>query len=332
MKAVTYSTFGSANEVLQIESLNDPIAGEGDVVVKMHYSAVNPSDVKARAGGRPGITKPPFAKIIPNSDGSGIIVDVGHDVDKNRIGQRVWLWNGQWKRAFGTSAEYIALPQEQAVLLPDNVDLREGAILGIPALTAVHAVIGQGNVKGKHVFISGGAGTVGRLAIQAAKALGANVIATAGGKLGIDSAKTAGADLVLDYHSKTLVEETLEFTQGKLIDKFIEVEFGKNIAMIAKLITENGSIASFGSSQEMTPKIPFYPLMFKAVNIEFILVYLLQSAKRQKAIEILTQLLKANVLDFQIDSEFDFNNAVDAHERIESGKRNGSVLLNICKT
>ena len=331
MKAVTYSKFGSASEVFKIENLNDPIAGVGEVVVKLHYSAVNPSDVKARAGGRPGVTKPPFPKIIPNSDGSGLIVDVGHGVDKSRIGQRVWVWNAQWKRPFGTSAEYIALPQEQAVLLPENVELRQGAILGIPTLTAVHAVIGQGDVEGKNIFISGGAGTVGRLAIQTAKALGANVIATACGESGIRSAKTAGADLVLNYRSDNIVEEALEFTNGKLIDKFIEVEFGKNIETISKLITENGSIASFGSSQDMTPTIPFYPLMFKAVNIELILVYLLQSAKRQKGIEVLTQLLKANALDFQIDSEFDLQNAVEAHGLIESGKRNGSVLLNICK-
>ena len=91
-------------------------------------SGVNPSDVKARSGTRPGVTRPAFETVIPHSDGSGIIEAVGDGVDPRRIGERVWIWNGQWQRAYGTAADYIALDATQAVQMPAEMsfDTSEG--------------------------------------------------------------------------------------------------------------------------------------------------------------------------------------------------------------
>ena len=107
------------------------------MLVRVAFSGVNPSDVKARGGARPGVTRPPFEVIVPHSDGSGVIEAVGAGVDADRLGQRVWIWNGQWQRPFGTCAEYISVPEVQAVALPKGVSLETGAVLGIPGLTAV---------------------------------------------------------------------------------------------------------------------------------------------------------------------------------------------------
>ena len=148
MRAVTYDRFGPASDVLMLQELAVPDPQPGEVLVRMHASGVNPSDVRARSGGRPGVTAPPFPLIIPHSDGAGEIVATGAGVPAARIGQRVWIWNGQWRRPFGTAADYIALPSEQAVLLPDTLSFAEGAVLGIPGLTAVHAVLGGGPVAG----------------------------------------------------------------------------------------------------------------------------------------------------------------------------------------
>ena len=146
----------------------------------MAWSGVNPSDVKSRAGTR---TKSlPFPRIIPHSDGAGVIDGVGSNVPSARIGERVWIWNAAWMRPFGTAAQYVVLPSEQAVALPQNVDLAAGACLGIPAVTAYHAVTADGGVKDKHVLIAGGAGAVGHYAIQLARIKGARqIIATVSG-------------------------------------------------------------------------------------------------------------------------------------------------------
>src|SRR5206468_7969252 len=152
----------------------DPVPGAGEVRVRLRWSGVNPSDVKSRMGLRRKDL--PFARIVPHSDGMGVVDAVGADVDRNRIGERVWIWNAAWGRAFGTAAEYIALPSDQAVPIPDGVPDEAGACFGIPALTAMHAVIAAGGVQGKSVLVAGGAGAVGHYAVQFAKLLGASQV------------------------------------------------------------------------------------------------------------------------------------------------------------
>ena len=135
MKAAWYQRNGAARDVLTVDDMETPEPGPGEVRVKIAVSGVNPSDVKSRRG-RP-LSWP---RIIPHSDGAGLIDAVGEGVGHASVGERVWLWNGQWKRAFGTAAEYCVLAAEQAVQLPDRVEFAAGACLGIPALTALQAV------------------------------------------------------------------------------------------------------------------------------------------------------------------------------------------------
>ena len=327
MRAITYDRFGSAEDVLKLETLPTPNPAAAEVLVRLRTSGVNPSDVKVRAGGRPGVTEPPFPKIVPHSDGAGVIEAVGNDVDASRVGERVWIWNGQWRRAFGTAAECIALPSNQAVRLPDCVSFEEGAVLGIPGLTAVHAVLGGGSVDGMTVLVSGGAGTVGRLAVQVAKASGARVLATARGTAGLEAARSAGAEHAFDYSDENLAEQILAATAGELVDRIIEVEFGKNAETNTKVIAERGTVAAFGSAKDMAPVLPFYPFMFKAVTIDLVLVYLLSRAERGSAIENLIDLLERKALDIRISTVLDLADCAKAHDIVASGERAGSVIL-----
>jgi NADPH2:quinone reductase len=175
MQAVYYERNGAAREVLQIGEIQTPRPGPGEVRVKLAASGVNPSDVKSRQGMTRKIA---FPRVIPHSDGAGVIDEVGEGVSRSRIGERVWVWNGQWKRAFGTAAECIVLPSVQAVALPGNVGFEAGACLGIPAMTAVHAVVLANASKDTTLLVAGGAGAVSQYVIQFAKARGAKVIAT----------------------------------------------------------------------------------------------------------------------------------------------------------
>ncbi|MEM9318372.1 MAG: NADPH:quinone reductase [Pseudomonadota bacterium] len=329
MRAMAYSRFGAAAEVLSLQDLPVPKPGPGEVLVKLHASGVNPSDVKARAGGRPGVTEPPFAQIIPHSDGAGVIEAMGAGVDASRMAQRVWIWNGQWRRAFGTAADYIAVPADQAVALPDHVSFEEGAVLGIPGLTAIHTVMGGGLVDGKTVLVSGGAGTVGHLAVQVAKASGARVLSTAGGEAGKKAALSAGADQVFDYAMPDLADQIRAAAGSGGVDRIVEVEFGQNAATNAAVLAEGGTIAAYGSAKDMTPELPFYPLMFKAVTLEMVLIYLLDPARRAAAIAALNALLEARALRLRIDQVFDLTECAAAHDAVAAGARAGSVILRI---
>ncbi|MEE9256368.1 MAG: alcohol dehydrogenase catalytic domain-containing protein, partial [bacterium] len=171
MKAAWYEKHGPAREVLQVGDLDTPEAGEGEVRVRLSSSGVNPSDSKGRLGSRPV----KWPRIVPHSDGAGVIDQVGPGVDASRMGERVWIYNGQWERPLGTAAEYIAVPAETAVRLPDSVDFAEGACLGIPAMTAHRCLFADGLVSGMTVLVTGGAGAVGNYGIQLAKWAGASV-------------------------------------------------------------------------------------------------------------------------------------------------------------
>src|SRR5262249_2809851 len=227
MKAAWYEKTGNAREGLRVGELPDPEPGPGEVLVRVHFSGVNPSDVKSRAGLRGGMA---FPRVIPHSDGAGVIEAAGRAVDPGHVGERAWLWNGQWSRAYGTAAERIALPAAQAVPLPAEVGFTAGACLGIPALTAHRSVFADGPVAGQTVLVTGGAGTVGHYAIELAKFGHANVIATVSGPEKARAARTAGADHVLDYRREDVAARVLEITGGAGVDRIVEVEFGGNLA------------------------------------------------------------------------------------------------------
>ena len=327
MRAITYSKLGAAKDVLKPQDLPDLAPQPGEVRVALTYSGVNPSDVKSRAGTRPGVTnRPAFEAVIPHSDGAGIIEAVGEGVDPARIGQRVWVWNGQWQRAQGTAASHITLPQDMAVPLPDAVSDQTGAILGIPGLTAARAVFGGGDITDQTILIQGGAGTVGLLAVQLAKWGGAKVIATCSPR-DQDRVKAAGADVVLDYRAEELAAQILAANEGALIPRIVEVEVGHNVAMDAEVIAPNGQLAVYGSAKNMEPVVPFFPLLFKAVTIDILLIYLLPKPERDACITKLHGALEAGALSCPVEQIYPFEDCIAANEAVEAGGRVGAILL-----
>lgn len=326
MQAITYDRFGAARDVLRLRDIDRPSPGPGEVRVTLAFSGVNPSDVKSRAGLRPDVTKPDYPLIVPHSDGAGEIEATGPGVDKARIGQPVWIWNGQWQRSHGTAASHITLPAHQAVPLPKGIGFDVGANLGIPGLTACHAVFGGGGVAGETVLVQGGAGTVGLLAVQLAKWGGARVIASCS-DADRDAVTAAGADGVLDYRAEDLAGQVLAANGGKPVETIVEVEFGLNIAADSALIAPNGRIAAYGSFKQMQPVLPFGPLLFKAVTIDIILIYLLPAAERDAAISRLHHALEDGALSCPTERIYPLADTAAAHEAVEKGARNGAILI-----
>ena len=326
MKAVWYEQIGAADDVLTHGNIDDPEVSDGEALVRIRTSGVNPSDVKTRAGARGELQ---FPRIIPHSDGAGNIEAVGNGVDKNRIGERVWLWNGAFGRAFGTCAEYISLPANQAVEMPENSTFEAGACMGIPASTAYHGVFSGGSVKNKTLLVTGGAGAVGHYAIQLAKWDGAQVVATVSSPEKGLAAKEAGVDLVVNYKTDDVVEAVNDFTSGKGVDRIVEVEFGGNLSISEQIIKTNGVIAAYGSVAVGNPELPFYNLMFKNAVLKMYLIYIVPSEARMKIIERLTKALSENALVHQIAKSFDLTETIQAHKTVEAGKLIGNTIINL---
>ena len=326
MKAVWYTKTGNASDVLEIGELDDPLPNVGEVLVKIKTSGVNPSDVKIRAGARGELQ---FRRVIPHSDGGGEIVDVGEGVDRNRIGERVWIWNGAFGRADGTCAELISLPEFQAVKINNEVSYESAACMGIPASTAYYGLLANGPIKNKTVLISGGAGAVGFYGIQIAKLSGANVITTISNDEKAEIANNAGADKVINYKNENVLEEIMEYTENDGVDRIFEVEFGGNLPINEKIIKPNGVIAAYGSMAEMEPKLPFYNLMFKGVKIDTFLIYSIEKKFREEILNGLSELLNQNSLKHMISQTYSIDDVVNAHEAMESGSVIGNIVIEI---
>ena len=327
MKAITYSDFGVSTDVLKIMELPIPKVGKDEVLVSLEFSGSNPSDAKSRAGNRPGVTKPQFEQIVPNSDGSGTITAVGEGVNENRIGQRVWIWNGQWQRPNGTAAEYITIPSAQAVEMPESMSFETGACLGIPGLTASYCTLGDGELGGKTVFVSGGAGAVGHTCIQLAKWSGASVIAS-GSENGFEHIREAGADHVFDYRDPDISKKILDICP-RGVDRAIEVEFGENVNLLHKIVRQNGEISLYGGAKNMNPKFPFGPYLFKALKINIALIYILPKDDRDRAIKALHDAYSDGALKMAIGHVLDFKDFAQSHDATLTPGRKGSVLIKI---
>ena len=326
MKAAWYENIGAAAEVLQVGETSDPTPNVGEVLVEIKSSGLNPSDVKTRAGARGELQ---FPKVIPHSDGGGVITAVGEGIDKSRIGERVWIWNGAFGRAFGTCAKMIALPSEQAVSLPEGTSFEAAACMGIPASTAYYGMLCDGSVEDQTVLVTGGAGAVGYYGIQLAKWSGAKVISTVSGEEKGSVAREAGADLVINYRDENVAEVIQDFTNGVGVDRILEVEFGGNLEISKQIIKPNGTIASYGSVALMEPTLPFYDLMFKGVKLNTYLIYIVPETDRNMITNGINDALNDEALNHMITESYELDDIVDAHLSMESNTVVGNIVINL---
>lgn len=325
MRAAWYERFGPAGEVLDLGEMPDPAPGPGEVLVRLHATGINPSDVKLRAGARPGATMA-FPRIVPHSDGAGVIEAVGAGVDGARVGERVWVANGQWQRAFGTAAERIALPAGLVAPLPEGTGFAEGACLGIPALTAWYALAGDGPIEGQTVLVTGGAGAVGRYACQMAPLLGARVIATVSSP---EKGAHSGAADWIDYRREDVAARVMDLTHGAGIDRIVEVDFAANQAVSLSVLKPGGTIAAYASASRMMPELDFYGLMFRDITLRMLIVYQLAGAERARGMAQITGWLRAGALDHAVVPGGALEDIAAAHDLVASGDKLGTVVLEI---
>jgi NADPH:quinone reductase len=325
MRAAYYERNGAARDVLRISEVATPQPARGEVRVRLRTSGVNPSDIKSRAGLTRKIA---FPRVIPHSDGAGEIDCVGEGVSAARVGERVWLWNGQWRRPFGTAAQAITVPAEQAVPLPANVEMEAAACLGIPAYTAYQAVALAGATQGSTVLVAGGAGAVGHYAIQLAKKRNAVVITTVSSSAKAEIARQAGADHVIDYKRDIVAERVKAITGNRGADAVIELDLAANAKLLPDVLAPNGIVVIYGSSAPEVP-IPFQFLLQSSIVLKFFLVYEMGKDARERATADITRMLARGQLVHNVAQTFELDHIVAAHEAVESGQAMGNVVVRV---
>jgi NADPH2:quinone reductase len=325
MQATWFESFGEAHHVLTIGELEKPKPNVGEVLIRLVTSGVNPSDVKKRAGAFPHLLD--NGLVIPHSDGAGIIDAVGDGVSTHRIGERVWVYQAQYGRRFGTAAEYITVDSNRAPKLADNTSFEIGACLGIPVMTAHRCVFSDGPVEGKTVLVTGGAGRVGYYAIQWAKQAGARVIATASNDADKAACEAIGADCVVNHRQDNWSEKLLSFTNGEKVNRVIDVEFGANLPEVLKVIATSGTIASYSSAQVKEPQLPFLQMMFMDLTIRLVIVYAMPEQAKQAAIKDINSKLEGNAFQHRIAHVLPMSDIAKSHQLVEQGGFSGCVVI-----
>src|SRR6202140_2740147 len=329
MKAVWYERTGAAPDVLSFGDMPTPVAGPGEVRVRLETSGVNPADVGRRAGSYRAME---FPRVIPNSDGAGIVDQLGDGVTRLRPGQRVWLYNGQRNgRAFGTAAEHIALAEHLVTPLPNDVSFAAGATLGIPCMTAWCCLFGDGPIAGQTVLVTGGAGAVGHYGVQLAKWGGARVIATVSSSAKAEQARLAGADLVIDYKTEDVVARTMAFTEQRGVDRVVDVDFGGNIATTLKLMAMNSTIAVYATNGNRNPVIPMRELMEKCIALRALVLPALPWPLHAAAQADISKWLAPGRRIHNVAPPVPLAETARAHLAVEKGDKLGTVIVDCAR-
>jgi NADPH:quinone reductase len=328
MRAAWYEKQGAARDVLVVGMMPDPEPGPGEVRIRVAASGINPGEVKKRQDAF-GVGMP-YPRVIPHSDGAGTIDRVGGGVPAIRVGERVWCYGAQSYRQFGTSAEYVVVPSAQAVPLPDGVAFEQGACLGIPGITAHRAVHVGGPVGGRTVLVQGGAGAVGSCAVALARLASARVLATVRSEADAAVAARAGAHEVVrtDGRSTEDVVGRLRALAPGGVDHVVEVAFAANVAADAELLTVGGSVASYATN-DPSPAIPFWPLVFKNVRLYFLGSDDFPPEVKAAAADGLNAALRAGWPGFDIGKRFPLSAISEAHECLEERRTSGRVVVMI---
>ncbi|GAA3920177.1 NADPH:quinone reductase [Microbacterium invictum] len=337
MRSIVYSSHGDSS-VLSLVDREMPVPGPGEVRVRIAVSGVNPTDWKSRAA---TARLDQFAEIVPNQDGSGVVDAVGADVTELAVGDRVWLYLSQHGRPTGTAQEYTVVPAVRAVRLPPEVDLTTGATLGVPAITAHRALtvhehgpsrLAPGTLTGRTVLVAGGAGAVGRAAIQLARWAGATVLTTVSSAEKATLARAAGAHTVIDYRTEDVIARVHEVAPDG-VDHIIEVSIAANAGLDAEVAANSASIAYYADEGGTSFTMPTRPSFAKNLRIQGVLLYTVAPDAWAAAAEDITAALSSGILRTGEDvglplTWFSLDQAAAAHVAVEGGTI-GKVLIRV---
>ncbi len=327
MKAAWYEHTGSAREVLEVGEVADPEPGPGEVLVRVHAHGVNPTDCKRRAGQRGPL---PYPRVIPGYDAAGVIVSVGRGVDLRQKGERVWLFECAHQKWDGAAAELVRVSESRAMPLPDGLSFAEGACLGVPALTACHALNLIELRPRDWVLVTGAAGAVGNYAVQLARFAGARVIGVVRGAAGREEdARRAGAEAVINTDRESLRERVLEIAGRKGVRGMVDVDLSAHLDVAWRLVALNGAIAFYGtaSNPNAAPDWPKY--MYRNLRICGVAIFEVPEEAKLRARDTVQRALEAGALRHRIDSRFPLEEIAAAHERQEGGHPRGKIIVEI---
>jgi NADPH2:quinone reductase len=330
MRQIVYNVTGGPDVLHLVErDVQSPAVGE--VRVRIVVSGVNPTDWKSRRGAKDGDALP-FAEVVPNQDGAGVIDAIGDGVTEFAVGDRVWLMLAAWQRASGgTAQEFTLVPVNRVRHLADDVSFELGASLGVPAVTAHRALtvsedgpsrLAPGALAGKTVLVAGGAGAVGHAAIQLAKWAGATVITTISSEAKALLARAAGAHHVINYREGGAAA-AIRAVSPDGVDLVVEVNPVQNAELNLAVIANRGSIAVYSNNGGDSLTLDIRRHFALNIRYQFLLLYTVGQGALDAAAEDITLALLDGALPIGEAAglplhHFTLEQTADAHAAVEN--------------
>ncbi len=322
MKAIQAHAFGGP-EVLQINDVDDPKPGVGDVVIDVKAAGVNPADTYMRSGAYAIVPDLPYT---PGGDAAGVISAIGDGVTKYKIGDRVFAGVALGFSMQGCYAEKVLRSADDVLALPDNVGFAEGAALGVPYATAHYGLFARGDSKaGETVFIHGASGAVGTAAIQLAKRAGMRVIGSGGSERGRQLILDEGADHAVDHTTEGYLDEVKSLTGGNGPEIILEMLANINLASDLDLVAKYGRVIVIGNRGEITinPRMT----MMKELDVRGLALFNGSLAQMEEIVTDLLAGLADGSLRPVVGREMPLTEAAKSHEAVLEPGAYGKIVL-----
>ncbi len=340
MRAVRFHAFGGP-EVLQLDDVPIQEPGAGEVVVKIHASGVNHLDKWLRTGARPGIELPH----TPGSEIAGEIVRTGAAVPHDAVGRRVavspWIYCGiceyclQGEESIcdsglivgtgannGGYAEYITVPVNITVPIPENLSYDDAAALTLAAITSWHMLYRRTRVQpGEWVLVQAAGSGVGVYAVQIARFLGGRVIATASTKEKLDRARELGAEVTINYEETEVEGEVKRVTNGRGVDVVFEHVGEATWDQSIRSLARNGRLVTCGATTGRGGSVDIGLLYTRQQSL------LGSMGGNRLDLEQVLSLAARGILVPVLDTVFPLAAAQDAHRRMAARAQFGKMLL-----
>jgi len=322
MKAIRAHSFGEP-DVLQLDDIDDPIAGPGEIVIDVKAAGINPADTYMRTGVYAIVPALPY---IPGGDAGGVVSAVGPGVEAFSVGDRVAVGTAMGMDMTGCYAEKVKRKAEDAVHLPEGVGFAQATAIGVSYTTAHYALFDRGGAKaGETLFIHGASGSVGTSAIQLAKRAGLKVIGSGGTAKGLDLIRAEGADLAVDHTKEGYLDEVRAATGGTGPNLILEMLANVNLAADMDLAAKFGRIIIIGNRGEIT--INARVAMMKDLDIRGIALW---NASAEQIAPMMDDLLKGiadGSLRPVIGRELPLAEAAQGHRAVLEPGAHGKIVL-----
>jgi len=325
MTAIEIKTPGGPEVLVPVERPM-PKPGHGELLIKVAAAGINRPDVMQRTGNYP---PPPGASDIPGLEIAGTVAELGHGVDRFKVGDAVC-----GLVAGGGYATYCVAPAVQCFPVPKGLSMVEAAAIPETFMTVWPNLFERGRLQGgERVLVHGGTSGIGTTAIQLARAAGARVFATAGSKAKCEACEALGAERGIDYKTEDFVAVVKQLTDGKGVDVVVDIIGAAYFAKNLDVLGMEGRLVQIATQSGLKAEINLLAVMQKRLHISGSTLRPRPIQDKARIAKLLEDhawpLFESGRIKPVIDSTFPLQDAAKAHARMDSSQHIGKIVLTV---